>query len=114
MKAQASLHISSASQEHLLLDDNLPKIVSYPPGRINIVRFFLEDPFFNVSCFFSILLNKQAVVGIMHCIMWVIMITSRRENKKLIAFSIINFITFSLLRGYTYWRIPSCCLLAIF
>ena len=52
MKAQASLHISSASQEHLLLDDNLPKIVSYPPGRINIVRFFLEDPFFNVSCFF--------------------------------------------------------------
>ena len=52
MKAQASLHISSASQEHLLLDDNLPKIVSYPPGRINIVRFFFEDPFFNVSCFF--------------------------------------------------------------
>ena len=96
MKAQASLHISSASQEHLLLDDNLPKLVSYPPGRINIVRFFLEDPFFNVSCFFFILLNKQAVVGIMHCIMWVIMITSRRENKKLIAFSIINFITFSI------------------
>ena len=51
MKAQASLHISSASQEHLLLDDNLPKIVSYPPGRINIVRFFLEDPSFNVSFF---------------------------------------------------------------
>ena len=60
MKAQASLHISSASQEHLLLDDNLPKIVSYPPGRINIVRFFFEDPFFNVSCFFFlILLNNR-------------------------------------------------------
>ena len=53
MKAQAAFIISSASQEHLLLDDNLPKLVSYPPGRINIIRFFWESPYLMFLGFFS-------------------------------------------------------------